>query len=462
MTSVFPTKTDDFGGKLVIKAQLGDDLRRILIHNEELTYDELVLMMQRVFKPKLDNLESFIIKYKDEDDEYITIAEEFDLSYAIHTYKILRLKIIMPQTHESCVESVKSEAPVHSSTDINALVSEVKRVQDSVIGLTEKFEEFVLHFKLEPNLSSHESAKLSSSLDSTLKPLSNSLSDNEPPKMNSFVPKPLDSVVPPFASLKPVDQPPVSHYIPLSSQASTFDSSTSSTISGSLSGQNSMAPISSAVSAPPPLPPATSSISNSLAPSQNPPASTQPQQPALLPTTNLPQQSGGLPSMVGQGPPVRPAFMSGPPMPPQQFGGMAAPPLLQQPRPLSAASNASSHLVGGQFQGPPPPPMPPSVPMLSQPSQLSMGGISSSSMMSPPPAMSMSGSSSGNMVPPPLMGPGGNRFPPAAPISNSGMIPPPPPMGGMGPYRIPPPPQMPLQLGGPPMYGGAYDQQRPM
>lgn len=28
------------------------------------------------------------------DDEYITIAEEFDLSYAIHTYKILRLKII--------------------------------------------------------------------------------------------------------------------------------------------------------------------------------------------------------------------------------------------------------------------------------------------------------------------------------------------------------------------------------
>lgn len=66
MTSIFPAKTDDFGGKLVIKAQFGDDLRRILIHNEELTYDELVLMMQRVFKPKLDNLESFIIKYKDE------------------------------------------------------------------------------------------------------------------------------------------------------------------------------------------------------------------------------------------------------------------------------------------------------------------------------------------------------------------------------------------------------------
>ncbi len=56
----------EFSERLVIKAQLDDDLRRILIHNDELTYDELILMMQRVFKPKLDNVENFIIKYKDE------------------------------------------------------------------------------------------------------------------------------------------------------------------------------------------------------------------------------------------------------------------------------------------------------------------------------------------------------------------------------------------------------------
>lgn len=73
--------------------------------------------------------------------------------------------LVVPQTHESCVEPVKSEAPVHSSTDFSALVSEIKRVQDGISGLTEKFEEFVLHFKLEPNLSSQESAKLSSSID---------------------------------------------------------------------------------------------------------------------------------------------------------------------------------------------------------------------------------------------------------------------------------------------------------
>ena len=32
--------------KVIIKASLGDDIRRIPIHNDDLTYDELVLMMQ--------------------------------------------------------------------------------------------------------------------------------------------------------------------------------------------------------------------------------------------------------------------------------------------------------------------------------------------------------------------------------------------------------------------------------
>ena len=42
----------DMTGKLIIKASLGDDIRRIPIHNDDLTYDELVLMMQVRFKRK--------------------------------------------------------------------------------------------------------------------------------------------------------------------------------------------------------------------------------------------------------------------------------------------------------------------------------------------------------------------------------------------------------------------------
>ena len=43
----------DLTGKLMIKVTLGDDIRRINIHNEEITYDELILMMQRVFRDQL-------------------------------------------------------------------------------------------------------------------------------------------------------------------------------------------------------------------------------------------------------------------------------------------------------------------------------------------------------------------------------------------------------------------------
>ena len=52
----------DLTGKLIIKARRGDDIRRIPIMNEDITYDELVLMMQRVFKTDQD----LLIKYKDE------------------------------------------------------------------------------------------------------------------------------------------------------------------------------------------------------------------------------------------------------------------------------------------------------------------------------------------------------------------------------------------------------------
>ena len=56
----------DLTGKLIIKAKLGNDIRRIPIHNEDLTYDELILMMQRVFRGTLRSDEEVIIKYADE------------------------------------------------------------------------------------------------------------------------------------------------------------------------------------------------------------------------------------------------------------------------------------------------------------------------------------------------------------------------------------------------------------
>ena len=56
----------DLSGKLIIKARLGDDIRRVPIHNEDITYDELLLMLQRVFRGKLSNSDDVTLKYCDD------------------------------------------------------------------------------------------------------------------------------------------------------------------------------------------------------------------------------------------------------------------------------------------------------------------------------------------------------------------------------------------------------------
>ncbi|KAL8581491.1 hypothetical protein ACOMHN_042884 [Nucella lapillus] len=85
----------DLSGKLIIKVQLGDDIRRIPIHNEDITYDELVLMMQRVYRGKLSTNDDIVIKYKDEDGDLITIFDSSDLTFAIQCSRILKITLFV-------------------------------------------------------------------------------------------------------------------------------------------------------------------------------------------------------------------------------------------------------------------------------------------------------------------------------------------------------------------------------
>ena len=70
-------------GQLIIKATYGEDIRRIPIHNDDLTYDELVLMMQRVFKGVLKSDEDLVLKYRDEDGDLVSLVDTNDLSHAL-------------------------------------------------------------------------------------------------------------------------------------------------------------------------------------------------------------------------------------------------------------------------------------------------------------------------------------------------------------------------------------------
>ena len=56
----------DLNGKVVFKVKLGNEIKKVVIHNDELTFNELCLMMQRIFSEKINKSDEFTLKYTDE------------------------------------------------------------------------------------------------------------------------------------------------------------------------------------------------------------------------------------------------------------------------------------------------------------------------------------------------------------------------------------------------------------
>lgn len=127
----------NLGGKLVIKAQLEDDIRRIPIHNEDITYDELVLMMQRVFRGKLSTSDEVLLKYKDEDGDLVTIFDSSDLTSAIQCSRTLKLTVFL---NSQSGESPLDEKPNKGITNILAIRKELSGIRDRVIHLLDQLD----------------------------------------------------------------------------------------------------------------------------------------------------------------------------------------------------------------------------------------------------------------------------------------------------------------------------------
>ncbi|KAG0719974.1 Protein TFG [Chionoecetes opilio] len=116
----------DLSGKLIIKAQLRNDIRRIPIHNEDMTYDELILMMQRVFRGSLSPDDDITLKYKDEDGDLVTIFDSSDLAFAIQCSRILKLTILL-----NAQQGTAKEPQLPTS----AVRQELRAIRDRVTAL---------------------------------------------------------------------------------------------------------------------------------------------------------------------------------------------------------------------------------------------------------------------------------------------------------------------------------------
>ncbi|VDN85271.1 unnamed protein product [Brugia pahangi] len=87
-------------GKVVtttLKARYGSDVRKMTIHHsDDMSYNDLVLMMQRIFK--LQSSTNISLKYKDEDGDYITLADDTDLLLALQTETKLSIIVLSDET----------------------------------------------------------------------------------------------------------------------------------------------------------------------------------------------------------------------------------------------------------------------------------------------------------------------------------------------------------------------------
>ena len=116
----------DLTGKLIIKARLGDDIRKVPIHNEDITFDELLLMLQRVFRGRLKDTDEVTLKYSDEDGDLVTIADSADLNLAKQFSRLLKITVFVHG---------KEPLPIIDASEVKEVKKELATIRDKVTAL---------------------------------------------------------------------------------------------------------------------------------------------------------------------------------------------------------------------------------------------------------------------------------------------------------------------------------------
>uniref|UniRef100_A0A915PTR2 PB1 domain-containing protein n=1 Tax=Setaria digitata TaxID=48799 RepID=A0A915PTR2_9BILA len=133
-------------GKVItttLKARYGTDVRKMTIHHsDDMSYNDLVLMMQRIFK--LQSSTNISLKYKDEDGDYITLADDTDLLLALQTETKLLIIVLSDEIGSTQVEKLEAELEALRETT-DALLETLKAMKiGSQVNKCENTKEFVV------------------------------------------------------------------------------------------------------------------------------------------------------------------------------------------------------------------------------------------------------------------------------------------------------------------------------
>ena len=82
----------------ILKVRLADDVRRMVLYNTHISYDDLVLMLQRVYGGKLKSSDDVALKYYDEGE-----ARCLDMRSTLWAYRVFGVTVFMFLLSVSCV-----------------------------------------------------------------------------------------------------------------------------------------------------------------------------------------------------------------------------------------------------------------------------------------------------------------------------------------------------------------------
>ncbi|KAH8556356.1 hypothetical protein BGW37DRAFT_9260 [Umbelopsis sp. PMI_123] len=85
-------------GEIIVKCKCGDEIRRIPI-NQTPTYDELCVMMHRLFMHKISNIENIILRYTDDEGDLIVLSDDMDIVHAISQRNVLKVTVFDKERH---------------------------------------------------------------------------------------------------------------------------------------------------------------------------------------------------------------------------------------------------------------------------------------------------------------------------------------------------------------------------
>ncbi|GAN04655.1 hypothetical protein MAM1_0070d04116 [Mucor ambiguus] len=114
-------------GDIIIKCRFSNEIRRIPINGVP-TYDELCLMMYRVFKQNIKSSQDISLKYQDEDD--------IDITHAISISNLLKVTVYDKSNQPKQQQQQQHQQRPTSSAEISSLIEIREKLDHLIRSLT--------------------------------------------------------------------------------------------------------------------------------------------------------------------------------------------------------------------------------------------------------------------------------------------------------------------------------------